>query len=154
MKPLTRFIQGISIVTSEMSDAVFYETKLCLKYIPIFLTFLPRVKLQSQQTNNGFKSKNGIIRTTVGYLSGGRGFSIYLFLEGGCSTSFCRTGQGSFFASLTNFIVEKVVEQTVEQHFVCCPSVVIQAFQLFLNVGWHTPINDLKSMSTGLLGRF
>lgn len=104
MKPLTSFIQGISIVTSEMSDAVFYETKLCLKYILIFLTFLPRVKLQSQQTNNGFKSKNGI------------------------------------------FIVEKVVEQRVEQHFVCCPSVVIQAFQLFLNVGWHTPINDLKSM--------
>lgn len=95
MKTLTSFIQGISIVTS--------ETKLCLTYILIFLTFLPRVKLQSQQTNNGFKSKNGIIRATVGYLSGF--FSLYIFFWRGGGVVrliLCRTGQGSFSASLTN----------------------------------------------------
>lgn len=133
MKPLTSFIQGISIVTSEMSDAVFYETKLCLTYILIFLTFLPRVKLQSQQTNNGFKSKNGIIRATVGYLSGVF-FTIYLFLEGGgggCSTNFVSDGPRFFFCVVDQFLLLKkqlnressnilsVVRRSSFRHFNC-----------------------------------
>lgn len=132
MKPLTSFIQGISIVTSEMSDAVFYETKLCLTYILIFLTFLPRVKLQSQQTNNGFKSKNGIIRATVGYLSGVY-FHYIPFLEGGggCSTNFVSDGPRFFFCVVDQFLLLKkqlnressnilsVVRRSSFRHFIC-----------------------------------
>lgn len=108
MKPLTSFIQGISIVTSEMSDAVFYETKLCLTYILIFLTFLPRVKLQSQQTNNGFKSKNGIIYVRQLAIYQGFFFTIYPFLEGGgCSTNFVSDGPRFFFCVVDQFLLLK-----------------------------------------------
>lgn len=130
MKPLTSFIQGISIVTSEMSDAVFYETKLCLTYILIFLTFLPRVKLQSQQTNNGFKSKNGIIRATVGYLSGFFFHYIPFFWRGGVvRLILCRTGQCSFSASLTNFYCWK--SSWIESRATFC----------LLSVGRHSGIS-------------
>lgn len=134
MKPLTSFIQGISIVTPEMSDAVFYETKLCLTYIPIFLTFLPRVKLQSQQTNNGFKSKNGIIYTCDSWLFIGGFFFHYIPFfggGGGCSTNFVSDRPRFFFCVVDQFLLLKkqlnressnilsVVRRSSFRHFNC-----------------------------------
>lgn len=152
MKPLTSFIQGISIFTSEMSDAVFYETKLCLTYILIFLTFLPRVKLQSQQTNNGFKSKNGI----VGYLSGDFFHYLPFFWRGGVRLILCLTGQGPFSVSLTNYYCWK--SSWIDSRATFC----------LLTVGRHSGISivlecwlaytdsrlKIDVVSTGLLGRF
>lgn len=117
------------------------------------MTFLQRVKLQSQQTSNGFESKHGIIWATVGYLSEGGGGSVStFFLEGGViRLILCRTGQGSFLRPWPIFY-------WIDSRATFC----------LLSVGRHSSISivlecwlaytdkrlKIDVVSTGLLGRF